>query len=67
MTVGDSAIDNIELGAALSIVVLLPTDLNRMVEINEYENFTLMMQHSVLVSPQHLYFLFWLYVSTPCT
>lgn len=54
MKVSDSAIDSIEVGTALSTVVLLPTDLNRMAKINEYENFALMMQHSVLVSTRHL-------------
>ncbi|XP_028081720.1 uncharacterized protein LOC114283088 [Camellia sinensis] len=44
----NSAIDSIEVGVALSTVVLLPTDLNPMAEITEYKNFALMMQHSVL-------------------
>ncbi|GMQ05130.1 hypothetical protein CsSME_00050277 [Camellia sinensis var. sinensis] len=43
MSAKDSAID-----AALSIAILLPSDMNRMVEITEYENFALMMHHSVL-------------------
>ena len=56
MRVGDSAIDSIEVDAALFAAVLLPADLNRMAEITEYENIALMMQYSVLVSPQLLSF-----------
>ncbi|XP_028057547.1 uncharacterized protein LOC114261478 [Camellia sinensis] len=54
MTASDSAINSIEVSVALSIVVLLPADINRMVEINEYENFALMMQHSILAI-QHVH------------
>ncbi|XP_028078089.1 uncharacterized protein CG45076-like [Camellia sinensis] len=52
--VGDSAIDNIEVVVALSTALLFPTDLNHMAEVSEYENFALMMQHSVLTI-QHAY------------
>ncbi|XP_028087291.1 uncharacterized protein LOC114287992 [Camellia sinensis] len=54
MKAGDSAIDSIKVGVAFFIAMLFPTDLNHMAEINEYENFTLMMQHSVLAI-QHVH------------
>ncbi|GMP47435.1 hypothetical protein CsSME_00015168 [Camellia sinensis var. sinensis] len=45
---GDSALDNLEVSAAISTAVLLPADLNRMAELTEYENYAMMMQHCVL-------------------
>ncbi|XP_028070420.1 uncharacterized protein LOC114272901 [Camellia sinensis] len=42
----DSA-DDIKVDVALSTALLLPQDLNRNVEMSEYENFALMLQHSV--------------------
>ncbi|GMP90935.1 hypothetical protein CsSME_00041850 [Camellia sinensis var. sinensis] len=44
--VSDSATD-LEVGVALSTALLLPNDLNRNAVMSEYENFTLMLQHSV--------------------
>ncbi|XP_028082077.1 uncharacterized protein LOC114283465 [Camellia sinensis] len=46
--VGDSTTD-IEVGVTLSTALLLPKDLERNAEVSEYENFTLMLQHSVQV------------------
>ncbi|XP_028121755.1 30S ribosomal protein S10, chloroplastic-like [Camellia sinensis] len=46
----DSA-DNINVGVALSTALLLPGDLERNVGFSEYENYALMLQHSVQVSP----------------
>lgn len=46
---GDSTTD-IEVGVALFTALLLLNDLNRMAEVSEYENFTLMVQHSILVN-----------------
>ncbi|XP_028096096.1 plectin-like [Camellia sinensis] len=43
---GDSA-NNIEVSIALSTALLLPKDLNRNAQISEYENFALMLQHSI--------------------
>ncbi|XP_028098190.1 enolase-phosphatase E1-like [Camellia sinensis] len=40
-------VDDIEVGVALSTALLLLQDLNRNAEMNEYENFALMLQHSV--------------------
>ncbi|GMP60614.1 hypothetical protein CsSME_00023399 [Camellia sinensis var. sinensis] len=48
MSTDDSVIDSIQVGAALSTAVLLPSNMVRMAEITDYENFALMMQHSVL-------------------
>ncbi|XP_028064096.1 uncharacterized protein LOC114267278 [Camellia sinensis] len=42
----DSA-DDINIGVALSTALLLPGDLNRNAEMNEYENYALMLQRSV--------------------
>ena len=47
---GDSALDDLEVGAAISNVVLLPADINRMGKLSEYENYAIMMQHCILVS-----------------
>ena len=47
---GNSTIQDVKVGAVLSTAVLLLEDLNQMVDIYEYENFGLMMQHSILVS-----------------
>lgn len=46
---GDSA-NNIEVSVALSTALLLPENLNRNAQMSEYENFSLMLQHSVQVS-----------------
>ncbi|XP_028061893.1 nucleolar protein dao-5-like [Camellia sinensis] len=43
---GDSA-DDIEVGVSLSTALLIPKDLIRNAEMSEYENFALMLQHSV--------------------
>ncbi|GMP79381.1 hypothetical protein CsSME_00034951 [Camellia sinensis var. sinensis] len=45
---GDSALDDLEVGVAISTAVLLPVDINRMVELSEYENYAMMMQHCFL-------------------
>ncbi|GMP32120.1 hypothetical protein CsSME_00006026 [Camellia sinensis var. sinensis] len=45
---GESVLDNVEVDIALSTAVLLPADLNRMAELIEYENFSLMMRHCIL-------------------
>ncbi|XP_028100537.1 uncharacterized protein LOC114299907 [Camellia sinensis] len=45
---GDSAIESVEVGTVLSTAVLLPADMNQMAKLHEYENFALMMQHSIL-------------------
>ncbi|XP_028060679.1 enolase-phosphatase E1-like [Camellia sinensis] len=50
---GDSA-DDIEDGVVLSIALLLPKDLDRNAEVSEYENFTMMLHHSVKAI-QHTY------------
>ncbi|XP_028079877.1 uncharacterized protein LOC114281575 [Camellia sinensis] len=47
LTAGDSTA-NLEVGATLSTAILLPKNLNCMAELHKYENFALMMQHSVL-------------------
>ncbi|XP_028117941.1 uncharacterized protein LOC114315535 [Camellia sinensis] len=39
--------DDINVGVALSTALLLPKDLNRNAELSEYENYALMLQHSV--------------------
>ncbi|XP_028121383.1 uncharacterized protein LOC114318619 [Camellia sinensis] len=44
--VGDSATD-IKVGVTLSTALLLPKDLERNAKVSEYENFALMLQHSV--------------------
>ncbi|XP_028063797.1 uncharacterized protein LOC114267014 [Camellia sinensis] len=41
------SVDDIEVSIALSTALLLLQDLNRNAEISEYENFALMLQHSV--------------------
>lgn len=43
LTAGDSTIENVEVGAVLLTVVLLPIDMNHMANLHEYENFGLMM------------------------
>ncbi|GMP98008.1 hypothetical protein CsSME_00046052 [Camellia sinensis var. sinensis] len=48
----DSTLDNMEVSATLSIVVLLPADHNRMTELTEYENYALMMEHYILAIQQ---------------
>ncbi|GMP73874.1 hypothetical protein CsSME_00031474 [Camellia sinensis var. sinensis] len=48
MLADDSVINNIQVNAALFMVVLLPSDMVRMAEITNYENFVLIMQHFVL-------------------
>ncbi|THG12202.1 hypothetical protein TEA_010899 [Camellia sinensis var. sinensis] len=53
---GDSVLDSVEVGAALSTAVLLPVDINRMAELFEYENYALMMQHCVLAIQQGHFF-----------
>ena len=45
----DSA-DDINVGVALSTALLLPGDLERNAKMSEYENYALMLQHSVQVS-----------------
>ncbi|GMP37907.1 hypothetical protein CsSME_00009385 [Camellia sinensis var. sinensis] len=52
LVAGDSALESVEVGAALSSVVLLPADINRMAELIKYENYTLIMQHYVLAIQQ---------------
>ena len=42
--------DDINVGVALSTTLLLPNDLERNAKLSEYENYALMLQHSVQVS-----------------
>ena len=57
---GDSATD-LKVSVALSTTLLLPNDLNQNAEMSEYENFALMLQHSVQVRLSHLVFFFLYY------
>ncbi|THG04822.1 hypothetical protein TEA_008035 [Camellia sinensis var. sinensis] len=43
----DDSVTDIEVGVALSTALVLLQDLERNVEVSEYENFALMLQHSV--------------------
>lgn len=49
---GDSTLDSLEVGAAISTAVLLLADINHMVELSEYENYVMMIQHCVLAIQQ---------------
>lgn len=49
--------DDINVGVALSTTLLLPGDLERNAEYSEYENYALMLQHSIQVSVPAWYFL----------
>ena len=42
--------DDINVGVALSTALLIPNDLERNAKLSEYENYALMLQHSVHVS-----------------
>ncbi|KAL7264221.1 hypothetical protein ACSBR1_002221 [Camellia fascicularis] len=44
----NSAIENLKVSAALSTTVLLSVDMNQLADFNYYENFAMMMRHSVL-------------------
>ena len=58
----DSA-EDINVGVARSTALLLPGDLERNAQYSEYENYALMLQHSVQVDVFNLVIFFFLFIS----